>query len=197
VNTNVSKKLICATLLVALAATSVVVGQNSPAPTEMSAPSQKTLASTMDVYVFPTKGQSSSQQSEDEATCYNWAVQNTGTDPFQLQQQTQQQQQQTSAQQQQIAKAGKGAGVKGAAGGAAAGALIGEVAGHSASAYAWYGAAAGAVIARRRSKMAKSSASAEVQQQSQQQAQASQEQMGNFKKAFSACLEAKNYMVKY
>jgi hypothetical protein len=197
VNTNVSKRTICATLLVALTATSLAVGQYTPAPTEISAPSQKTLASTMDVYVFPTKGQSSSQQSEDEATCYNWAVQNTGTDPFQLQKQTQQQQQQTSAQQEQITKAGTGAGAKGAVGGAAAGALIGEIAGHSASAYAWYGAAAGALIARRRSRMARSTASAEVQQQGQQQAQASQEQMGNFKKAFSVCLEAKNYMVKY
>ena len=50
-----------------------------------------------------------------------------------------------------------------------------------------YGAAAGAVAARRRSRAAS--------QQAQQQATA--EQVGNFKKAFSVCLEAKDYMVKY
>ena len=42
---------------------------------------------------------------------------------------------------------------------------------------------------------------AEAQQQAATQAeqreQATSEQMANFKKAFSVCLEAKNYMVKY
>ena len=44
-------------------------------------------------------------------------------------------------------------------------------------------------------------AQAEAQQQAAAQAeqreQATEEQMTNFKKAFSVCLEAKNYMVKY
>ena len=44
----------------------------------------QSLASTMDVYVFPSEGQDSSQQSKDEATCYEWAVGNVGTDPFEL-----------------------------------------------------------------------------------------------------------------
>ena len=45
---------------------------------------QKTLAATMDVYVFPTEGQAAEQQSKDEAECYNWAAGNTGSDPFNL-----------------------------------------------------------------------------------------------------------------
>ena len=49
-------------------------------------PSSKTLAATMGVYVFPTNGQLTDEQSIDEAKCYEWAVQNTGTDPFQLDQ---------------------------------------------------------------------------------------------------------------
>jgi hypothetical protein len=49
-----------------------------------SDPSGKTLAATMDVFVFPAEGQDSSQQSKDEATCYEWAVGNTGSDPFNL-----------------------------------------------------------------------------------------------------------------
>jgi len=43
---------------------------------------QKSLAATMNVYVFPTKGQTPEQQNTDEATCYDWAEKNTGTDPF-------------------------------------------------------------------------------------------------------------------
>ena len=44
--------------------------------------SGQSLAATMDVFVFPSEGQDSSQQSKDEASCYEWAVGNTGTDPF-------------------------------------------------------------------------------------------------------------------
>lgn len=186
-----NNKMISALLLIVLAATSLAVGQTTPAP------AQKSLAATMDVYVFPTKGQSSSQQSEDEATCYNWAVQNTGTDPFQLQKKQQQQKQESAEKQQEIAEAGKGAGAKGAVGGAAAGALIGEIAGHDAGAAAGWGAAAGLVISRRRARHKQAEASQQAQQQSQQATQATQEQLTNFKKAFSVCLEAKNYMVKY
>jgi len=166
------------------------LAQTQPAP-------QKTLAATIDVYVFPTEGQTPEQQSTDEAACYNWAVQNTGSDPFALQQQAQQQQQQAQQQQQQIAAAGQGAGVKGAVGGAAAGALIGEIASDDAGKGAAYGAAAGAVVARRKTKRAKADASQQVEQQSQQAQQATAEQIENFKKAFSVCLEGKKYLVKF
>jgi outer membrane lipoprotein SlyB len=167
----------------------------SAAQTQPAQP--KTLAATMDVYVFPTEGQTAQQQSTDEAACYNWAVQSTGSDPFALQKQAQQAQQQADQAQQQIDQSGKGAGAVGAVGGAAAGALIGEIAGHSASAAAGWGALAGAVIARRRTEQKKAQASEQVEQQNQQAQQATAEQIENFKKAFSVCLEAKDYMVKY
>jgi hypothetical protein len=176
--------------IVMIACAGVSLAQTQPAQ-------QKSLAATMNVYVFPTKGQTAEQQSTDEASCYNWAVQNTGNDPFALQKQSQQAQQQADQTQQEIAQSGKGAGAVGAVGGAAAGALIGEIAGHSASAAAGWGALAGAVIARRRTARAKEEASEQVEQQNQQAQQATAEQIQNFKKAFSVCLEAKNYMVKY
>lgn len=190
-----------------------VLAQTQPtaAPPPAQPAPQKTLAATLNVYVFPSAGQAPAQQSTDEASCYNWAVQNTGTDPFALQKQAQQQQQQaqqaqqqTQQQQQQIAQSGEGAGVKGAVAGAAAGALIGEIASDDAGRGAAYGAAAGAVVARRRTKQAKAEASQQVEQQSQQVQQQSQQaqqataqQVENFKKAFSVCLEAQKYMVKY
>jgi hypothetical protein len=187
------------------------LAQTQPAAPSATAPASKTLAATMNVYVFPTVGQTSEQQSIDEATCYGWAVQNTGSDPFESQKQAQQSQQQAlqaeqqaQQQQQQIADAGKGAGVKGAVGGAAVGALIGEIASDDPGKGAAYGAAAGAVVSRRRTRQAQNQASQQVQQEAQQaqlQAQQAQQaatgQIENFKKAFSVCLEANKYMVKY
>ena len=181
-------------IIIAIGLITIVAGaamaQTQPAP-------QKTLAATLETYVFPTEGQTPEQQSTDEAACYNWAVQNTGTDPFQLQKQAEQVQQQSQQAQQEIAGAGQGAGAKGAVGGAAMGALIGEIASDDAGQGAAYGAAAGAVVARRKTKKAKGAASKDVQQQTQQVQQATAEQIDNFKKAFSVCLEGKKYLVKF
>ena len=152
------------------------------------ASAQKSLAATINVYVFPQQGQSASVQSKDEAACYDWAVKNTGIDPFQLSKQTQQQQQQAQAQ----AQAAQGQGVRTAARGAAAGALIGGIAGDAGTGAA-VGAATGAVAGRHRRKQAE----AQAQSQSQAATQYSAEQTTNFKKAFSVCLEGKKYMVKY
>jgi hypothetical protein len=75
--------------------------------------------------------------------------------------------------------------------------LIGEIASDDPGEGAAWGAAVGGIAARRKAKSAKSDASKQVEQQSQQAQQATAEQVDNFKKAFSVCLEAKNYMVKY
>ena len=96
--------------------------------------SSNTLASTLDVFVFTTEGQYSSQQSKDEAECYSWAANNTGSDPFQLEKDNEQ---------------------------------------------------------------AQAQAEQQAEQQSAASEQATDEQIGNFKKAFSVCLEAHDYMVKY
>ena len=157
----------------------------------------QSLASTMEVYVFPSKGQEASQQSQDEAACYEWAVSNVGSDPFQLSKQQQANQQQAQAEQQAAKSAGQGAGARGAVRGAAAGALIGEIANDDASEGAAWGAAAGAIRGRRQGMAAQQQAQQQASQQAQQREQATAEQMANFKKAFSVCLEAKEYMVKY
>ena len=157
---------------------------------------QKSLAATLNVYVFPTTGQDAAQQWKDESECYNWAVQNAGVDPSALQQQSSQQQQQTAQAQEQVAQSGKGAGLRGAIGGAAAGAVIGEIADDDAGKGAAIGGAVGAVAARRRAMAGQEQASTQLVAPSQQSQQASAEQMSNFKRAFSVCLEAKQYMVK-
>lgn len=160
-------------------------------------PTGKTLAATINMYVFPANGQNAEAQSKDEVECYNFATTNTGSDPFALQKQASQQQAQTQQQVQQAQGAGRGAGGRGAIGGAAAGALIGEIADEDRSEAAAWGAALGALGARRHAHQASSQAAASAQQSGAQQQAATAEQIDNFKKAMSVCLEAKQYMVKY
>ncbi len=158
---------------------------------------QKTLAATLEVYVFPTEGQDSAQQSKDEAACYGWATENTGSDPFDLAEKSQQDAAEAQAAQQQASQATKGAGVKGAVGGAAVGALIGEIVDDDAGKGAAWGAAVGGISNRRRARRSSAQAQQQIGQQSQQVQQATAGQIENFKKAFSVCLEAKSYMVKF
>jgi len=156
-----------------------------------------TLASTLEVFVFPTEGQDTSQQSKDEAECYSWAANNTGSDPFQLEKDNEQAQAQADQQVAQTQQATQGAGAKGAVKGAAAGALIGEVTGGDAGESAAIGAATVAIASRRRARSANQQAEQQAAQQSATSQQATDEQIDNFKKAFSVCLEAHDYMVKY
>jgi hypothetical protein len=156
-----------------------------------------TLGSTMDVFIFPSEGQDSSQQSKDEAACYDWAFSNTGVDPFDLEKKADADEQQSQAEQQAAEQVGQGSGARGAVRGAAAGALIGEIANDDASNGAAWGAAAGVVRGRRSGKQAQNQAQQQAASQSDQREEATAEQLSNFKKAFSVCLEAKEYMVKY
>jgi len=178
-----------ATMLPAVA--QAQTGTSSSEPT-----SQKTLAATMGVYVYPTTGQPPEQQSVDEVECYNWGVQQTGTDPFDLAKQAEQQKQQAEQAQAQVDEAGKGAGAKGAVGGAAAGAAVGKIVSDDAGKGAAVGAAAGGIGARRKAKKGKAEATEQIDQQAEAGKQATQKQLDDFKKAFSVCLEAKDYLVK-
>ena len=53
------------------------------------------------------------------------------------------------------------------------------------------------IAGRRHSRAASQQAQQQAKDQGAAQQQATAEQVGNFKKAFSVCLEAKDYMVKY
>ena len=157
----------------------------------------ESLSSTMEVYVFPKEGQDSSQQSQDEVACYEWAVGNVGTDPFELADQAAADDQQAQQEQQAAEQTGQGSGARGAVRGAAAGALIGEIANDDASEGAAWGAAAGAVRGRRQGKQAQAQAQAQAEAQAEEHSAATEEELTNFKNAFSVCLEANDYMVKY
>jgi hypothetical protein len=176
----------------------IIVGLALAMPVAASAQdSSQTLAATMDVFVFPAAGQDSSQQSKDEVTCYEWAGGNTRTDPFALGKQEQADQQQAQADMQAAEQAGQGAGARGAVRGAAAGALIGEIANDDAGEGAAWGAAAGAIRGRRVARYEQQQAQQEAAAKAEQRQESTAGELDNFKKAFSVCLEAKEYMVKY
>ena len=185
--------------LIAVILTAFLAGFFTFAQTQQvaSPTGQKTLAATMNVYVFPTGGQTSEQQAKNEGECYNWAVQNTGTDPFQLAKQAELQKQQSAQAEQQAKEVGTGAGATGAVRGAARGALIGEIANDDPGKGAAYGAAAGLIRGRRRGRAAQQGAMEDAEKRALEEQQQIGQQMENFKKAFSVCLEAKNYLVKY
>lgn len=181
---NIAVSVVCLPLL--------LVGFGQPAQAQT-----QSLSATMEVYVFPKEGQDASQQSQDEASCYEWAVGNVGTDPFELADRAATEDQQAQQEQQAAQQVGQGAGAGGAVRGAAKGALIGEIANDDASNGAAWGAAAGMVHGRRKGREANQQAQQQTAAQSEQRSAATEEELTNFKNAFSVCLEAQDYMVKY
>jgi outer membrane protein with glycine zipper len=184
-------------VLTIIAAASAIISVATAQTPPVSAPTgQKTLAATLNVYAFPSAGQAPNQQATDETTCYNWAVQNTGNDPFQVAKNTQAAQQQAAQHQQQVQQSTAGAGAKGAVGGAAAGALIGAIAGNAGKGAA-IGAGAGLLAGKASQSQQQQQASQQAKQQVQAANQTQAQQLDAFRKAFSVCLESHQYMVRY
>ncbi len=131
-------------------------------------------------FVYPAKGQSPEKQKSDEASCYSWAVQQSGFDPAKPPPPAPAAKPPTTA-----TGTTPGAGLRGAA----RGAVVGEIVGGDAGA----GAAAGAVAARGQSRRKNAAA---AQQAKQQQQAGTQQQQAAFGKARAACLEGRGYTVK-
>ncbi len=140
----------------------------------------KTSSST--VYVYPSKGQSASQQRADEQECHNWAVNESGINPDNVH---------IQADDDPDVNGGRKI-VLNTAGGAAVGAGVGAVAG-DASKGAAVGAVAGATRGIFKRRSAKRKAREENQNNTQQQ---TAELNAQYLKAYSACLEGKGYSVK-
>jgi hypothetical protein len=134
------------------------------------------------LYVFPANDQTSEQQEKDKSDCYTWAVQQSNYDPINP----------TVVQANQVPTGPDGAAITGAAGGAAVGAAIGAISGDTGKGAA-IGAVSGAVLGRRSGNMAKASAQGRANNEA---AQTNKNLEDGFKKAFTACLEAKGYTVK-
>ncbi|MFW2439814.1 MAG: YMGG-like glycine zipper-containing protein [Arenicellales bacterium] len=139
------------------------------------------VISTAKTIVYPSQGQSQEQQTKDEGECRQWATQKTGVDPLQVA---------NAASSQAIPQQDRKV-VKGAAGGALAGVAVGAIAGDAGKGAA-IGATAGGIgggVRQRRQQQA--------QQSSAQQTQAQQQTMlGEYEKAYRACLSGRGYSVQ-
>ena len=163
--------------------TAVTAPAQSPAgqqQAQSASSGRSAIASQLGVFVYPKNEQDSGQQAKDENECYNSAKEQSGIDPA------------APPPAPQEASQAKGGGAKGAAGGAAGGAAIGAIAGDAGK-----GAAAGAVAGAAKGRRQQKKANSQAEQQAQQKSQAQQQQtLDTFKKAFSACMDARSYSVK-
>jgi len=143
------------------------------------------------LYAYPRAGQTQEQQAQDQVECSQWAVQQTGVAPTALSHPG------TSSHTNSggflnLGDGGifRGGGLLGdAATGAGLGAIGGAVAGNT-GVGAGIGALAGALLGE-----VERSNSRNRQGNQQQQAQYHHEQTQRYKRAFSACMSARNYSV--
>ena len=180
--------------------TPMQTASQSPAPTWSPAKS-------IGMFAYPKNKQNADQQLKDESECYGSAKQNTGIDPQAARPTAPTTQELQAAQKQAAQQAGKdvpkGGTVAGSARGAAGGAAVGAIAGNAGTGAA-IGATVGAMSGRRRQREAEAQAKQQAAQktaQAQQQAQATanaQHEAGldSFKRAFSACMDARGYSVQ-
>ncbi len=162
-------------------------------------------AKSLNMYAYPRSQQNADKQLKDENECYASSKQQTGIDPQAPPPATKSAEQKAAEQKAaaDAAHAPAGGRVRGAARGAAAGAAIGAVAGDAgtgAGAGAVAGTMAGGAKQRRANKQAKQQAAANTaaaqQNQENQAKQAYAAQIDTFKRAFSACMDARGYSVK-
>ena len=139
----------------------------------------KGMASTVGLYVYPEKQQSATQQLTDEQQCYGSAKTQTGFDPNATT---------TAAKTTKPSSSNDHAAAKGAMRGATISGAMGGDPGQ--------GAARGAILgsvranAKRRSRAEQADKKADAAKTQQQQKQ------DNFKRAMSACLDARGYSVR-
>jgi len=142
-----------------------------------------------DIYAYPAKGQSQSQQDRDRYECHSWAVKQTGFDPSRSQAAASD----TPARSNQPMPA-QGHVVRGAGRGAALGAVGGAITGNAGT-----GAAAGAAMGGLAGGMRRRDQRLQQQQQQQVSSQAAsnsqQSQRNAYHRAMAACLTGRGYTV--
>lgn len=162
-----------AVFVVTLAAAGWVLAQTTQEPVESQTQrSGFSPAKSVGLYVYPKKKQNADRQLKDENACYGSAKNGTGIDP------------QAMSSEPGPERVSRGRPVaRGAAGGAAVGAIAGD-AGKGAA----IGAGAGAVAHRRRAR--------EDSRRENEHGVSQSQRMEEFKRDFTACMDAKGYSVR-
>jgi len=158
-----------------------VLALGFPVQAEETPPATRAgIESLLGVFVYPKAEQDAAVQDSDSAACYASARTRTGLDPM--------------APPAPAANPEKkhGGALKGAAGGALRGAALGAIVGEAGDGAA-LGAAGGAMHGRRAQKRA-NRAAAEGSEEAARAA--AEEQKATFNRAFSACMDARDYSVQ-
>jgi hypothetical protein len=166
-------KYVLALLLTAVAPCFAVAQQRD------AQPPVKGMASTVGLYVYPQKNQNATQQLTDEQQCYNNAKTQTGYDPNAPTTAQKTNSQKSSGNDHDVAK------------GAARGAVISGATEGDAAAGARRGAIIGGIRAKREEKK---DDQAEAQASAKKTAQ--NKKLDEFKRATTACLDARGYSVR-
>jgi hypothetical protein len=153
----------------------------APAQTTAQKP-VKGMASTVGLYVYPQKQQNATQQLTDEQQCYGSAKTQTGYDPNAT----------TTVDKTPKPSSGND---HAAANGALRGATVSRAVGGDPGQGAARGAILGSVRARRKEKEQTEKAEKAEKQTDAKKTQQQQKQ-DNFKRAMSACLDARGYSVR-
>ena len=148
-------------------------GQNNPQPV-------KGMASTVGLYVYPKNHQNANQQLTDESQCYTDAKSQTGFDPN------------ATAPAPEAKAQNQKSGDHSMAQGAARGAVISGATGGDPAAGARRGAIIGGIKSKRKQKQETEQAEKKADANKTQQ----QQQLDNFKRSLSACLDSRGYSVK-
>lgn len=150
------------------------------------------FASPDDFYIYPAKNQSNDQLEKDRYECYLWATKETGYDPSVASRQREPQLVKVP-----VRNEKQGASVAGTVIGAIAGAAIGNDhhRGDSAAVGAVLGTMVGSSVEAAGQQKAEAEAHARAQRIADQQ-QAQAEGSDNYRRAFTACLEGRGYVVK-
>lgn len=148
-------------------------------PQTSSSKPVKGMASTVGLYVYPQKQQGATQQLTDEQQCYDSAKTQTGYDPNAT----------TTGSKSKTSTSGNDhAAAKGAARGAVISGAVGGDPGQ--------GAARGALLSGVRSRRKEKQQSEQAQKQADATKTQDQQKQDNFKRALSACLDARGYSVR-
>ena len=139
----------------------------------------KGMASTVGLYVYPQKQQSATQQLTDEQQCYSGAKTQTGFDPNAP----------TTA-----SKAAKSDSANDHA--AAKGALRGATVSRAVGGDPGQGAARGAILGSARAKRKQKEQAEQADKQAAAKKTQQQQKQDDFKRALSACLDARGYSVR-
>lgn len=156
------------------------------------------MARPGDVFVYPAKGQSNVQLEKDRYECYLWARKDTGYDPANVAN-VASTQQQARVVRVPVHNQKAGATLVGTVIGAIAGAALGAGDRHDHGQAAVAGAAVGTMIGAGVEQRGEINARQNAQSQAQQIAQQQQVEsngMSDYRRAFSACLEGRGYVVK-